>query len=172
MSNAGIQPRQILSSLRQSNPNTRAIAKTIYNERRKIQQENLKGKSLIQQLCEELGKGGFKFNLLQDEVGHITHLFFSHPQSITLTRNFPTVFVMDCTYNTNKYKMPLLDIVGITSHNTTFYSGFVFLKKESTEYHMWALQMFKETLQHENQPSVIMTDREQALLNAISIVFP
>jgi hypothetical protein len=37
---------------------------------------------------------------------------------------------MDCTYKTNKYKMLLLDIVGITATNATFFVGFGFIQNE------------------------------------------
>ena len=45
---------------------------------------------------------------------------------------------MDCTYKTNKYGMPLLDIVGVTSANSTFYAGFVFLRSERQDSYAFA----------------------------------
>ena len=78
---------------------------------------------------------------------------------------------MDCTYKTNKYNMPLLDIVGVSCFNTSFYSGFVFLEKEDEASYIWALSAFKKTLES-REPSVIMIDRELALMNAIKKVFP
>jgi uncharacterized membrane protein len=146
-----------------------AISRTIYNVKTKIKKDNLGGKTIIQALFEELGQGGFMYNILQDEADHITHLFFADPRSVMLTRSFTNIFIMDCTYKTNKYKMPLLDIIGITCFNTSFYSGFVFLKKESTENYVWALEMFKNILGQGNQPSVLITDRELTLMNAIPI---
>ena len=62
---------------------------------------------MIQALLEELGKGGFIYNVQYDSDGHLTHLFFAYPTSMVLTRSNSSVFVMDCTYKTNKYKMPL-----------------------------------------------------------------
>jgi MULE transposase domain len=88
-----------------------------------------------------------------------------------LTRSFVSVFIMDCTYKINKYKIPLLNIIGITCFNTSFYSGFIFLKKESTENYVWALEMFKNILWQENQQSVLITYRELTLMNVIPIIF-
>ncbi|KAK6936686.1 MULE transposase domain [Dillenia turbinata] len=51
---------------------------------------------------------------------------------------------MDCTYKINRYKMPLLEIIGITSFNTSFYSCFVFLSKERCEDYEWALGIGKQ----------------------------
>ncbi|KAG5544831.1 hypothetical protein RHGRI_017326 [Rhododendron griersonianum] len=101
-----------------------------------------------------------------------THLFFAHPSSIALTKSYPYVFVMDCTYKTNKYKMPLLDIVGVSSFNGSFYSCFAFMQKEEEGDYVWALERFKTILGPDQQPSVILSDRELALMNAIEVVFP
>ncbi|XP_071735211.1 PKS-NRPS hybrid synthetase cheA-like [Rutidosis leptorrhynchoides] len=68
--------------------------------------------------------------------------------------------------------MPLLDIVGVSCFNSSFYSGFAFLDREDEENYTWALNVFKDIIGHENHPLVIMTDRELALMNAISNVFP
>ncbi|XP_078149520.1 protein FAR1-RELATED SEQUENCE 5-like [Carex rostrata] len=170
MSKSGIPPRQIISSLRQTNPKLSAISKTIYNAKTKIRKDNLAGRSTVQALLEELSQGGFTYDILS-EGSHLTHLFFAHPLLVKLTQNFPNVFIMDCTYKTNRYKMPLLDIIGISSFNTSFYSGFAFLKRESEEDYIWALKRFSKIM-GEKKPCVIITDREFALINAIKIVFP
>ncbi|XP_024156611.1 protein FAR1-RELATED SEQUENCE 5-like [Rosa chinensis] len=172
MSKAGVSPRQIMSSLRQSNPDLQAISKNIYNEKYRIMKENLASRTVIQALLEELGQAGFIYNIEYDQNGRLTHLMFAHPLSISLTKSYTNVFVMDCTYKTNKYKMPLLDIVGVTSFNTSFYSCFVFMQKEEEEDYVWALTMFSRILGVEVYPLVIITDRKLALMNAINIVFP
>ncbi|XP_004305076.1 PREDICTED: protein FAR-RED ELONGATED HYPOCOTYL 3-like [Fragaria vesca subsp. vesca] len=172
MSKAGVTPRQILSSLRQSNSDIHTTFRSIYNEKQRIMKENLAGHTVIQALLEELGQAGFIYNIEYDQNGRLTHLMFAHPLSIALTKSYMNVFVMDCTYKTNKYKMPLLDIVGVTSFNTSFYSCFVFMQKEEEEDYVWALTMFSKMLGVEAYPLVIIIDRELALMNAINIVFP
>jgi len=127
---------------------------------------------MIEALLEEHGERGFTYNLERDVDGHLTRLFFAHPISIALTRSYSSVFVMDCTYKTNKYKMPLLDFVGVSSLNTSLHSCFVFLRKEEKHDYVWALQMFKCMLGADCQPSAIVSDRELALMNAIKLVFP
>ncbi|CAN6585902.1 unnamed protein product [Malus baccata var. baccata] len=172
MSKAGIPPCQILSSLWQGNPHLQVVSRNIYNLRAKIVKESLAGRPIIQALLEELREGGFTYNIEYDHEGHLTHLIFAHPLSIELTKSYPYVFVMDCTYKTNKYKMPLLDIIGVSSFNTSFYSCFVFMQNEKEEDYVWARKMFSKILGVDNHPMVIITDRELALMNAIRIVFP
>ncbi|XP_021820789.1 uncharacterized protein LOC110762455 [Prunus avium] len=91
MSMAGIPPRQILSSLRQSNPHLLAISRNIYNKKAKILEESLAGRTVIQALLDELGGGGFSYNIEYDQEGHLTHLFFAHPMSIELSKSYPHV---------------------------------------------------------------------------------
>jgi MULE transposase domain len=170
MSNSGVPPRQILSYLRQIYPNMPVIPGVIYSLRHKIFKERLLGRSHIRSLLEELGKGGFKYDIL-NEGGHPSHLFFAHPLSVELTQNFPNIFVMDSTYKTYRYKMSFLDIAGLSCFNTSFCSGFAFLKGQSEEDYTWALKMFSKNL-GEKQPKVILTNRENALMNAINVVFP
>lgn len=133
MNKAGVQPRQILSSLRQSNPNLLAISRNVYNKTAQIRRESLAGRPAIHALLEDFGNAGFLHNIEYDQEGHLTHLFFAHPKSIELTKSYPNVFVMDCTYKTNKYKMPLLCIIGVSSFNKSFYACFVFMQKEEEE---------------------------------------
>nr|XP_043615727.1 protein FAR1-RELATED SEQUENCE 5-like [Erigeron canadensis] len=172
MTMSGIPPRQILSSLRQENPKIRAISRTIYNLKRKSRRDDLGNRPMISVLFEELAKGGFSFDVLQNQEGRITRLFIAHPLSVKLAKAFSHTFVMDCTYKTNKYKMPLLDIIGSSCFNTSFYSGFVFLETEDEENYIWALTTFKKLFGEGNQPSLLVTNRELALINGIKNIFP
>ncbi|XP_077221956.1 protein FAR1-RELATED SEQUENCE 5-like [Tasmannia lanceolata] len=123
---ACIQPNQMLTSLRQSNPQLLAVSRDIYNCIAKSCKEILAGRTPIQALLDKLADGGFHYNVKNDDEGRLTHLLFAHPKLIALRKSYSNVFVMDCTYKTNKYKMPLLDIVGVTSFNSSFYSCFAF----------------------------------------------
>ena len=67
--------------------------------------------------------------------------------------------------------MPLLDIVGVSSFNTLFYSCFIFLRKEEVGDYVWALKMFSNMLHVDCQPLVIVSNRELALMKAIKLVW-
>ncbi|XP_078161175.1 PKS-NRPS hybrid synthetase cheA-like [Carex rostrata] len=174
MTKSGLTPRQILRALKKRNPDLKAITKTIYNAKAKIMKDKLAGRSTIQALFDELVKAGFNCNFLQNQEGHLTHLFAAHPLSVVLTKCFSNVFVIDSTQKTNGYKMPMLSIAGLSSFNTAFYSCFVFLEREDGESYVWALKSFSNILgrDKENQPIVFVSDRESALTHAINVVFP
>ncbi|XP_078160178.1 protein FAR1-RELATED SEQUENCE 5-like [Carex rostrata] len=164
MSQSGIQPRQIISSLQLENPGLRAVSYTVYNAKAKIHKEKLGGRTMIEVLIQELGQGGFIYDVEHDTSSTITHLFLIHPISITMVKNFSSIFIMDCTHKTNKYKMPLFNIIGVSCFNKTFYARFAFLKNEKEDDFLWALSKFKKVLDEENQHSVIISDRCQAFI--------
>lgn len=172
MSAAGIRPREMISTLRQGDPNLPVIPRTIYNARNQLRVENLAGRTTIQALLDELRDGPFEYDFQTDAEGHITRLFFAHRHSIQLMRSYSSVIFMDCTYKTNRFRMPLLDVVGVTGSNMTFYSCFAFLKDEKEEDYTWALNRIRRLFDEVDKPKVILTDRELALMRALETIFP
>ena len=172
MTVAGSNPREILSTLRQNNSSVLAVNRDIYNTREKFRQKSLAGRTPIQALVDKLKEGNFVYKYKCDDTGCITHLFFAHNESVALTRQFPSVLLMDCTYKTNKFKMPLLNVIGITSFNTTFNSCFIFMKGEEKTDYQWALTHVARLFDGIPKPGVIATDRELALMNALEMIFP
>ncbi|XP_057445785.1 uncharacterized protein LOC130737925 [Lotus japonicus] len=80
---------------------------------------------------------------------------------------------MDCTYKTNKYRIPLLEMVGLTSTGKTFSIAFCYMTQERTHDYVWALDYMKSLLTDPVRlPGVIVTDKELALMNAVSQTFP
>ena len=81
---------------------------------------------------------------------------------------------MDCTYKTNRYKLPLLLIQGVTCFHTTFFIGYTFLSDETEESYQWALKKFQAKCVAANIPNykVAVTDNEQALKNTLKTVYP
>ena len=87
-----------------------------------------------------------------------------------ILKRFPDVILIDNTYKTNRYKMPLLNIVGITNLNTTFISGIAFLGGEEEADYLWALDAFASIAAEFNiqKPKVVVTDCDLANINALS----
>ncbi|KAH1253871.1 putative protein FAR1-RELATED SEQUENCE 10 [Glycine max] len=77
------------------------------------------------------------------------------------------------TYKTNRYRLPLLDFVGVTPTTMTFSAGFAYLEAERVNNIVWALEQFRGLfLRNDRLPVVIVTDRDLALTNAVKTVFP
>jgi histone-lysine N-methyltransferase SETD2 len=99
-------------------------------------------------------------------------IFFCHPASYDLWRAFPHVLMIDATYKTNVYRLPFVQIVGVTSTHKTFCIAHAFLSKEREENFVWMLEMLRGLLHKCMEPRVILTDRDLALMNACKRVFP
>ncbi|XP_038698030.1 uncharacterized protein LOC119995588 [Tripterygium wilfordii] len=171
MSKNFVKPRNILNSLKNHDPYNASIIDTIYNARKKIRAAEKADRSEMQILMSFLHESGYIFyhrtNALTNEL---EDLFFAYPGSLELLRAFPHVLLMDATYKTNRFRMPLLEIVGVTSTNMTYCIAFVYLNSEKEENYTWALRCLRSTMEECTAPRVIVTDRELALMNSCAVV--
>jgi len=69
----------------------------------------------------------------------VSDIFWTHPDLVKLLNAFSIILLMDSTYKTNKYRLPLLEIVGVTSTELTFSTAFVLLSTERVNNFIWAL---------------------------------
>ena len=81
---------------------------------------------------------------------------------------------MDSTYKTNRFGMPLLNIGGVTDNDMTIQIAICFLNQETEPVYDWALSQLRHVLEKGGieEPRTIITDREKALINAITKMFP
>ncbi|KAL5184289.1 Protein FAR1-RELATED SEQUENCE 5 [Glycine soja] len=109
--------------------------------------------------------------LNDEDVVH--DIFWSHPDAVKLTNAYNLIFLIDITYETNRYRLPLLDIVGVTPTGMTFSFDFTYLEGEHENNVVWALQRFRGLfLSHDALSGVIVIDRDLALMNAVKTIFP
>jgi len=103
----------------------------------------------------------------------VSDIFWTHPDSLKLLNAFSNVLLMDNTYKTNKYRLPLLEIVGVTSTGLTFSAAFVLMSTECQNNFTWVLQKLRGLFfKGDVYPTIIISDRDLALMNAIEVVFP
>ncbi|KAH1229316.1 Protein FAR1-RELATED SEQUENCE 5 [Glycine max] len=90
----------------------------------------------------------------------VRDIFWCHPNAMN-------------TDKTNRYRLPLLDFVGVTPIGMTFSTGFAYLEGERLNNVVWALELFRGIfLRRDALPGVIVTDRDQVLMNAVKTIFP
>ena len=103
----------------------------------------------------------------------VSDIMWAHPTSIKLLRLFPKVLVLDATYKTNKYNLPLLQIIGVTNTELSFQVAFAYLGHELSDNFVWVLEKLKELCDRYGiLPSIFLTDRQLASMSAIHQVFP
>ncbi len=173
MVRAGISPKDIRTYIRQ-NSSALASQQDIYNRIAESRRELSEGQSAMQALTCQLDKEGFWSRTQVDEDGRVTAVIFAHPESLAHLKAYPELLFLDCTYKTNKYEMPLLDIIGVDACQRSFCVAFAFLSGENEEDYIWALGVLRSfyELAGARWPAVILTDRCLACMNAVSRCFP
>ncbi|PWI64023.1 hypothetical protein PCL_00444 [Purpureocillium lilacinum] len=157
LTQASIAPRDIRTYLRQnSSSGGVATQQDIYNCIAKSKRALCEGQSTIQALANELDSQGFWSRIQLDQARR------------------PELLILDCTYKTNKYKMPLLDMIGVDACQRSFGIAFAFLSGEAEEDFIWALDRLRSMYDMcgASHPSVVLTDRRLACMNAVAHWFP
>ncbi|KAJ3551452.1 hypothetical protein NPX13_g11359 [Xylaria arbuscula] len=130
LTNAGIAPKEIRTYMRQ-NYDTIATQQDIYNRIAAARREVCAGQSTIQALADQLFQEGFWSQFQTDPDGRVTAVLFAHPRSMAYLQAYPDVLILDYTYKTNKYGMPLLDMIRVNACQQSFCIGFAFLSGEA-----------------------------------------
>ncbi|XP_074277035.1 protein FAR1-RELATED SEQUENCE 2-like [Silene latifolia] len=107
-----------------------------------------------------------------EETDELTHVFMAHPEAVKMFRSYYYVVQIDSTYKTNEYRLPLVEMVGVTPVGKSFVIAYALVTHESEEKYLWVLRKLKALLNDIVQPNAIVTDCERGLLNVIPIVFP
>lgn len=103
----GIKPRDLLSILKDEDPECVTSIRQVYNSVAKMKRAEAEGRGDIQQALHSLHEK--KYHVVVRRVhgsSQLSDLMFSHPGSQHLLRLFPYVIVMDATYKTNEYVYP------------------------------------------------------------------
>lgn len=79
------------------------------------------------------------------------------------------MILMKCIYKTNRFNMPLLNIIRTSGMNTTLHLAQYYLCGETQADYAWALQFLRRLLQQNEilDPQVAFVYRDEALLNAL-----
>ena len=126
-------------TLKEQNTNSYTTIKQVYNARNAYR-SSIKGSNTeMQQLIKLLeGDQYIHWHRMNDEdVVH--YIFWSHPDAFKLCNACNLVFLIYSTYKTNRYRLPLLEIVGVTSTGMTFSIDFAYLEGECLNNIVWAV---------------------------------
>ncbi|KAL0217417.1 hypothetical protein RCL1_007998 [Eukaryota sp. TZLM3-RCL] len=106
----------------------------------------------------------------EKEIVLLTILYLIRKSSLALSQNFHFVLLADCTYKTNRFRIPLFVVGGKVFDNKTFTLAYRFMDSETENDYHWTLQQLRETTN--KIPDVFVTDRELALINALKTEYP
>lgn len=106
-----------------------------------------------------------------DEDGRLANLFWRDSESLKDYEWFGDVLIFDSTYKTNVYGKPLVVFVGGNNHRATILFACAILVDETIDSYTWALEKFLESMNGKS-PISVLTDGDEAIRNAIEVVFP
>ncbi|XVE89339.1 hypothetical protein DITRI_Ditri19aG0193900 [Diplodiscus trichospermus] len=173
MSKSMAKPKDILETLKQLDEKNMTTMKTIYNARQRYKLIEEAGRTQIQQLMKQLDECKYvEWHRSNESTGCVRDLFWAHPAGIELLHAFPSVLIMDGTSKNNRYRLPLLEIVGVTSIDLTFSVAFVYIEVELEDNYIWAMEKLRSLMSFDRLPSVVVTACDLELMNAIRKVFP
>jgi len=173
---SNIPPRQMLTNLQKRNRTTSTTIKHVYNACHNYRRSIRGTRNDMQHLLKSLVYNGYVYHCRKyRDSDDVSDVFWAHLNSIKLFNTFSTVLVLDSTYKTNKYRLPLFEFVGNTSTMKTFSIAFAFayMISERQDNVYWALKRCREMLHSKDlYPKVVVTDRDNALINVVEKVFP
>ncbi|XP_076942022.1 protein FAR1-RELATED SEQUENCE 5-like [Bidens hawaiensis] len=168
-----LRPAKIKSAIKKHFPGNKCITRDIYNVVKLVDDQDKIGDTPMQVLEKFLQTHGFTFYTWENPSTNRTeNVFFCHEKSHTMWRAFPDLLLIDTTYNTNMYKWPFVQFVGVMSTSKSFYIAHAVIFREQECNFTWALDRLKDMLVDCREPHVILTDKDQALMKSCEIVFP
>jgi hypothetical protein len=107
-----VPPRQTLTHLRRTVPESPVLPQDLYNLRAAIRRDLHQGQSLIDTLLLYLeNKGTYCRPLVNSGTSRLEVLFIACPESIEYLQSYHDVLLIDNTYSTNRFEMPLIDVI-------------------------------------------------------------
>ncbi|CAG8715935.1 7915_t:CDS:2 [Gigaspora rosea] len=182
--NDGLRTKDIFSVL--NSVSTKYIHKPdVYDAISRQRQLKLQGLSEIEMLLKNLhedeniiGDIALKnaFNDERNQDGKFMQaIFWAYRNAFSEFAVGKDVLIIDATYKTNRFSMPLVAICSVDRFGSTYPLAFALVYSETQEFYCWVLQQLSKALiivTGSAQVATIITDRELALMIAISKVFP
>jgi hypothetical protein len=110
---AGVPPRQSMNFIHNMVPETPLLPQDLYNFNASLRRDLRQGQSSTEALIRHLEEDGIKHCILKDQESlRLKGLFIAYPESIEYLQAHHDIILIDNTYSTNRFDMPLMDIIG------------------------------------------------------------
>ncbi|XP_057803695.1 protein FAR1-RELATED SEQUENCE 5-like [Salvia miltiorrhiza] len=152
------------------------LRKDVYNELSSERSKMLKvcnadANKLLKYLTDKGSSDpSFFWKVKVGDDGRLKNLLFRDTRCLIDYQHFGDVVSVDATYKTNKYDLVCVPIIGINHHRTNVMFAMTFLADEKTESYEWLFSTFLESM-YRNEPAIIFSDQDQALMNGLDNTF-
>lgn len=164
---AGVAPRAIHSHLMKICAHD-VTRKDIYN----VIHTPMQSSEDFQAAIQFLDHHQYWFHIKYSEQYNMESILLTHPDAMKRAGQYASVLLIDCTYNTNKWKLPLFHAIGVDCFNNSFTVAVALLQDETYESYLWCLERLQFLFNDCLLPAVIVTDKDKALTKAIEEVSP
>ena len=169
--------REMSTILRDAEPDAAFFrSKDIYNDRQKLRFEALGGKTATQAFIGHLQAAGLPHYIKFDpcDENKVQGVLWTYPWCVKMWKRFPEVLGLDNTYKTNRFKLYLFQVTGVTDQKSLANFAFGLINTEKEEGFQWLCESLDAIRAKIGapEPSVVITDKEAALKNALLSVFP
>jgi len=131
MTKSRVKPKNILLTLKEKNEDNVMILKKLYNTIYTYKRSVGGSRTEMQQLMMLLERDKYIYwHRVHESSRVVSDIFWTQPDSLKLLNVFSNVLLMDTTFKTNKYRLPLLEVVGVTSTGLTFSATLVLMATE------------------------------------------
>ncbi|KAI5659483.1 hypothetical protein M9H77_28276 [Catharanthus roseus] len=109
-----------------------------------IKRDRMQGRNTVEEVLRLSAERGYTVFYRNSEDNNVlSDIVVAHSTSIAMLRTWSYVLIMDTTYKTNKYSMPLLECVGMTPTAKNFTVAIAFMCNERATTYRWILQQIK-----------------------------
>ncbi|XP_021755461.1 uncharacterized protein LOC110720724 [Chenopodium quinoa] len=120
MTQAQVPLRHIMRALLEKSLGDHPNIRHVYNCRSNIIMERFEGREVVHEVLHLARQSKYLTWVMTDTNNVLQHAFIVHPIMTNLLRAYPYVIGMDSTYKTNRYDMPIFEIVGVHRLIRTF----------------------------------------------------
>ncbi|WOL04125.1 protein FAR1-RELATED SEQUENCE 6-like isoform X1 [Canna indica] len=113
----------------------------------------------------------FFYSMDLDEEGRLRNVFWADAISRATYKFFGDVVLLDTTYLTGDFDIPLVLFVGVNNHGQLVLLGCSLLSDETAETYFWLFKTWM-TCMLKQPPNCIITDQCKAIKDALVKVFP
>jgi hypothetical protein len=178
----GIAPRFILPSLQAMTPGTLISPVDIRNIKNQQKMKELGSMTPVQALISLLERDPDWHHETQlSDDKHLISLFLVRKDMIRFARAYPELLMLDATYKTNWYNMPLVHLIAVIpvanrrkrKTGTALTIGFCFVSGENDASYRWVCERIKAIIYGQGStPCVIVRDGDDSVKLALTAVFP
>ena len=134
--------QRVLNPHESSNTFGVLTSEDLQTRRRQWEAKSRPGNTATEACIKELEDNGELHRPFLNSHRQLIGLVYTTPTARALLRRFPTVIFIDCTYKTNRYRMPMLHLVGFACTNQTFTAGIALILRETTDWYDVAIEAF------------------------------